>query len=112
MKQQTIQIAGIPALLCGEESPYVYLYVHGRQGCKEEAIAFAELACPAGYQVLAIDLPEHGERKTAPKNCCHGSWCGSCSWCINTRNAAGSRCRCGLPASEPGWPCWRWRTSP
>ena len=65
MKQQTIQIAGIPALLCGEESPYVYLYIHGRQGCKEEAIAFAELACPAGYQVLAIDLPEHGERKNS-----------------------------------------------
>ena len=65
MKQQTIQIVGIPALLCGEESPNVYLYIHGKMGCKEEAIAFAELACPAGYQVLAIDLPEHGERKNS-----------------------------------------------
>lgn len=63
MKQQTIQIAGIPALLCGEESPNVYLYIHGKMGCKEEAVPFAQLACPAGYQVLAIDLPEHGERK-------------------------------------------------
>lgn len=63
MKQQTIQIAGIPALLCGEESPNVYLYIHGKMGCKEEAVPFAQLACPAGYQVLAIDLPEHGARK-------------------------------------------------
>ncbi|MDE8692003.1 hypothetical protein P0G09_18155, partial [Faecalibacterium sp. DFI.5.82] len=30
---------------------------------KEEALPFAELACPAGYQVLAVDLPEHGERR-------------------------------------------------
>lgn len=65
MKQQTIQIAGIPALLCGEESPNVYLYIHGKMGCKEEAVPFAQLACPAGYQVLAIDLPEHGERKNS-----------------------------------------------
>ena len=65
MKQQTIQIAGIPALLCGEERPNVYLYIHGKMGCKEEAVPFAQLACPAGYQVLAIDLPEHGERKNS-----------------------------------------------
>mgnify|MGYP002773129968 CR=1 FL=1 len=63
MKQQSLQIAGIPALLCGEESSKVYLYIHGKMGCKEEALPFAELACPAGYQVLAIDLPEHGQRK-------------------------------------------------
>lgn len=65
MKQQSLQIAGIPALLCGEESPNVYLYIHGKMGCKEEAVPFAQLACPAGYQVLAIDLPEHGERKNS-----------------------------------------------
>ena len=63
MKQQSLQIAGIPALLCGEESSKVYFYIHGKMGCKEEALPFAELACPAGYQVLAIDLPEHGQRK-------------------------------------------------
>ena len=67
MKQQSLQIAGIPALLCGEESSKVYLYIHGKMGCKEEALPFAELACPAGYQVLAIDLPEHGARKNSPE---------------------------------------------
>ena len=63
MKTQKLEISGIPALLYGKESRKVYLYVHGKMGCKEEALPFAELACPAGYQVLAVDLPEHGERK-------------------------------------------------
>lgn len=38
----------------------VWLYVHGKGGCKEEAADFAALACPRGWQVLAADLPEHG----------------------------------------------------
>ena len=63
MKTQKLEISGIPALRYGKESRKVYLYVHGKMGCKEEALPFAELACPAGYQVLAVDLPEHGERK-------------------------------------------------
>lgn len=67
MKTQKLEIGGIPALLYGEESRKVYLYVHGKMGCKEEALPFAELACPAGYQVLAVDLPEHGERKNSPE---------------------------------------------
>ena len=67
MKTQKLEIGGIPALLYGEESRKVYLYVHGKMGCKEEALPFAELACPTGYQVLAVDLPEHGERKNGPE---------------------------------------------
>jgi alpha-beta hydrolase superfamily lysophospholipase len=63
MITQKLEISGIPALLYGKESRKVYLYVHGKMGCKEEALPFAELACPAGYQVLAVDLPEHGERR-------------------------------------------------
>ena len=63
MKKLEFEIAGIPALLVGEPSERLYLYVHGKMGCKEEALDFAERACPAGYQVLAIDLPEHGQRK-------------------------------------------------
>lgn len=67
MKTERITLKGIPALLIGEPSRKVYLYVHGKMGSKEEALAFAEQACPAGYQVLAIDLPEHGERKNGPE---------------------------------------------
>ena len=48
MKTQKLEISGIPALLYGKESRKVYLYVHGKMGCKEEALPFAELAkeCP------------------------------------------------------------------
>lgn len=63
MKKLEFEIAGIPALLVGEPSERLYLYVHRKMGCKEEALDFAERACPAGYQVLAIDLPEHGQQK-------------------------------------------------
>lgn len=57
------QICDIPAILYGENSDRVWLFVHGKCGYKEEAEAFAETACAKGAQVLAIDLPEHGERK-------------------------------------------------
>ena len=36
-------------------------------GCKEEAVRFAEIVCPKGYQVLSMDLPGHGERKRETK---------------------------------------------
>jgi len=60
---ERFEINGIPAVLYGRPSEKVYLFVHGMSGCKEEAEAFAEIVCPE-YQVLAVDLPEHGERKT------------------------------------------------
>ena len=67
MKKQTMTIAGIPAILYGSRSRNVYLYLHGRNGCKEEAERFAATACEAGWQVLAIDLPGHGARKNSPE---------------------------------------------
>lgn len=63
MTEKQFLIDQIPAVLYGEPSQRAYLFVHGQCGCKEEGEAFAEIACPAGYQVLAIDLPEHGVRK-------------------------------------------------
>jgi hypothetical protein len=63
VKTKQYTIGHIPAVLYGEESKKGYLFVHGQGGNKEEAKAFAEIAVPAGYQVLGIDLPEHGERK-------------------------------------------------
>ena len=63
MTERNFQIEHIPAVLYGDAAEKAYLFVHGQCGCKEEGLAFAEIACPSGYQVLAIDLPEHGERK-------------------------------------------------
>lgn len=63
MREERFLINSVPTVLYGEASDRAYLFVHGQSGCKEEGAAFAELACPAGYQVLAADLPEHGERR-------------------------------------------------
>ncbi len=58
-----LQINNIPALLYGESSGKLFLFVHGRHSRKEEAGRFAAIAAEKGYQVLSFDLPEHGERK-------------------------------------------------
>lgn len=63
MKKKYFQIQGIPSVLCGEPSKNLYLFIHGQGGCKEEAEPFAKIAGCYGWQVLGIDLPEHGERK-------------------------------------------------
>lgn len=53
----------IPVVLYGEPSNKVVLYVHDKYGCKENARSFYEVIKDAGWQVLAMDMPEHGERK-------------------------------------------------
>lgn len=62
METKSYQIGTIPAILYGPASKNGYLFIHGQGGNKKEAAAFAEIAVPAGYQVLGIDLPQHGER--------------------------------------------------
>lgn len=61
--KKIISLEHIPAVIWGVPSSKIYLYVHGQGGNKEEAAAFAEIACRNGFQILSIDLPEHGERK-------------------------------------------------
>jgi pimeloyl-ACP methyl ester carboxylesterase len=56
-------IDNIPTLIWGPTSDKVYIYIHGKMGCKENAEHFAEIAVERGYQVISFDLPEHGERK-------------------------------------------------
>jgi len=63
MEKKCFQIHGIPAILRGSRSDKLYLYIHGQAGRKEEAETFAHIGCHYGWQVLSIDLPEHGERK-------------------------------------------------
>ncbi|MDO5519856.1 MAG: alpha/beta hydrolase [bacterium] len=63
MKQKHITIKHIPAMLWGEESNKLYLYVHGKLSRKEDAEGFAKLAAEQGYQVVSFDFPQHGERK-------------------------------------------------
>lgn len=67
MKNIKLHINGTPAIIWGSSSNKLFLYVHGQGGNKEEAKFFAQLACQYSWQVLSIDLPEHGER-IAEKN--------------------------------------------
>ena len=63
MIREPIKINHIPAIVWGDQSEQVYICVHGKQSCKEEAEGFAEIAVKRHFQVLSFDLPEHGERK-------------------------------------------------
>lgn len=63
MKMWNMNIGAAPAALYGEPAEGVFLFVHGQCGCKEEAARFAEIVAPHGWQVLAVDLPEHGGRR-------------------------------------------------
>ena len=67
MREERFCIGHIPAVLCGEPSERVWLFLHGKQGCKEEGLDFAELACPKDWQVCSIDMPEHGRRQGSPE---------------------------------------------
>lgn len=57
MKTEITTIGSVDAIILGDSSSKVFLFVHGQGGNKEEAIPFAEIAVPKGYQVIGIDLP-------------------------------------------------------
>lgn len=63
MEYRKLSIGQVPAILYGTDSENCFLFIHGKQGMKEEAESFARIAAESGWQVLSIDLPEHGERK-------------------------------------------------
>ena len=52
-----------PYLCYGQTSDQVCLFLPGQSGHKEEGERFAQIANPKGWQVVAIDLPQHGQRQ-------------------------------------------------
>ena len=69
MQTQEMKIDGIPAIVWGRPAQRLYLVVHGKGSCKEDAERFASIAVSKGYQVLSFDLPEHGERADEARAC-------------------------------------------
>ena len=63
MKPLAFSLGPTPATLWGPGSEAVFLFVHGLGGNRREAAPFAELAVPLGWEVLSVDLPEHGGRR-------------------------------------------------
>ena len=69
MNTERFNIENIPAILWGDRSDKVYIYVHGKMSSKADAEGFAKIAVERGYQVLSFDLPEHGDRKNENDPC-------------------------------------------
>ncbi len=69
MITEPINIGHIPAIVWSAPSSKAYVFVHGKQSRKEEALGFAELAARKGWQTLSFDLPEHGSRQGGPLPC-------------------------------------------
>ena len=51
MKEERFTLGGIPAVLFGDESDRVCLFVHGQGGSKEEAAAAMDKLAAAGATV-------------------------------------------------------------
>ena len=62
MKMQSHRIGTIPIIVWGEESDRAYIYIHGKDSRKENAVKLAEEGNRKGFQVISFDLPKHGER--------------------------------------------------
>ena len=69
MERNLILIDSIPTIVWGKKSEKIYIYVHGKNGNKEEALFFANIAERKGYQTISFDLPSHGERKNKDIEC-------------------------------------------
>ncbi len=54
MERNLILIDSIPTVVWGKESEKIYIYVHGKNGNKEEALFFANIAERKGYQTLSL----------------------------------------------------------
>lgn len=63
MREERLEIGGIPVLIRGEAAEKAFLMIHGQGGCKEECRDFSELAASRSWQTAALDLPGHGERR-------------------------------------------------
>lgn len=54
------RINSINAIILGETSERLFIYIHGQNGNKEEAHNIENVVCGYGFQILSIDLPNHG----------------------------------------------------
>lgn len=56
------KIGVMPVVLYGEKSDKLFIFVHGQDGNKYEGERFFNVVKDFSFQVLAVDLPGHGER--------------------------------------------------
>lgn len=75
MKKQTMTLAGIPAILYGSRSRKVYLYLHGKNGCKEEAERLPLQPVKRAGRCWLSTCPSMAHGKTALSGFCRGWLC-------------------------------------
>lgn len=76
MQKKLITIQGVPnvpAVLYGDSSDELVLFVHGKMGSKYDGERCAELVTKKNKQLLAFDLPGHGDRQNQMAN--FKPWC-------------------------------------
>ena len=61
-KTVEVLIGKMPVTIYGENSEKVLIYVHGQGGQANEVERFADVIENKGFQILAVNLPKHGER--------------------------------------------------
>jgi pimeloyl-ACP methyl ester carboxylesterase len=59
--RETLPVNGLPVAIYRWGTGPIVLFVHGWSGRGSQAAAFVEPLLHAGYQVLAVDAPGHGE---------------------------------------------------
>ncbi len=69
IRTQKLEIAGIPAIIWGENSPKIFIAVHGNMSSKADQVIviFAEKLTQLGYQVLSYQS-RRGYTLTISKN--------------------------------------------
>lgn len=67
VERREVDLGGLSALVWGRPAVKVYLYVHGKDGDREDAEDFARVAEAKGFQTLSFDLPGHGTRRDEEK---------------------------------------------
>lgn len=72
MKKQTMTLAGVPAILYGERSRRAYLYLHGKNGCKEEAERLPLQPVKLAGRCWLSTCPGMAHGKTALSGFCRG----------------------------------------
>ncbi len=78
----------VPAIIIPSGSTdKVVIFQHGLGGDKTNAFALAAKLLPAGYTIIAMDLPDHGDRAATyaanPYNACDTSSSGGCFFTAN-----------------------------
>ena len=102
MELTELEAAGLNASLYGPPADRVWLYVHGKGGCKEEAADFAALACPRAGRYWRPTCRSTGHAAGTGCPWTPGTQRPSCGRCWAMPKGGGSIPPCGAPV----WGAW------